>query len=142
MASHPNVQFHRSSEIRQVAVRITPAVLEARIYDSAEPGEMDPYVAHCSIQILRNVAHVTGLSGKISRTQLRELVGEIQGLGATVVYLSRGPLRRMPYGERISEGDFAGFWRVSLSDVPRTDAAAKFKHWWRSALSKLAIIGR
>lgn len=99
-------------------IRYDETAGDIRIYASANPAPFEDYVAFCTLQWWsRNICCLRGLRGEINRRQMAALVEKLIELGADLVYAQRAPGRRIPYASLITDGDFAGMWRIDLGAI-------------------------
>lgn len=63
------------------------------------------------------LAKLHGFAGRLSRRHMRLIVRLLVGQGYRVAYIDRDEGRAMPLAERITAGDWAGWWRLDLRAV-------------------------
>lgn len=113
-----------------VAVTIEYERATVRIIDHVPSSERAPYVGIGQLTRLpRGAALLSGFSGQITRAHCWLLLNALLNDGFTVAYMDRLEGHVGPFAERVTEGDFAGLWRVDLSRMcdrrrPRKSAPA------------------
>ena len=60
------------------------------------------------------IAIASPAHGKFSRGDVQAIYAHIKSRGAHSLYAKRSPGHRLPRGEEVTQGPFAGMWRVVL----------------------------
>lgn len=100
-----------------VAISIQPRGGKIRLLDHVptEDEHHPEYVGVVDFNHLKDdLVSLEGAVGAMTRRHMRLIVGHLMTEGYRIAYVDRAPGRVMPFAERISEGDFAGWWRVDL----------------------------
>lgn len=99
-----------------VAVTFEWNTATARAIDHVPTGAQPPYKAIA--QILRmsdDVVKIVGLCGTISPGHTWLLAQILRDEGFRFLYATRTDAHIVPMAEHLTEGDFAGHWRLDLS---------------------------
>jgi len=92
-----------------------------RFLKNAESDDMD-FEAICIFTPLSDkVVKISGMLGRMTRARLRLLFKVLLYKGWSVVYAHRLQGRRLPMGEMMEDGDFAGWWRVDLKAAQKEE---------------------
>lgn len=74
-----------------------------------------PYRAVVTVKYLLNDSAIaTSAHGSFTRSDVKKIYKHIRSRGVYALYAERSTGHRLPKGEKVTEGPFAGLWRVLL----------------------------
>lgn len=99
----------------QVAITYEDRGGTIRALNHVPEADHPPYVAVIEVTRLRDdIAKLHAASGQLGRRHLRLIVRLLLEQGYRIAYVDRAPGRAMPMAERITDGDWSGWWRLDL----------------------------
>lgn len=119
-----SVRVHDNGSVA-VTLEWTAATVRAVRYVPGAAEIRPAYTAVAQITRLTDtVCKMSGLCGEIGRGHMWLLGQALRAEGFRVLYAERTDAHTVPLAEHVAEGDFAGMWRLDLSqmvDRRRTD---------------------
>jgi|GEM_PF-3561768 len=92
---------------------LEPVAYQLRVIDG-DPAEHPPYRATGLILVHGDTAVLKGFLGRVTRPDIVAFYRDLKNMGFRWAVAERTGNHRMPHGERIEAGEFAGSWRVDL----------------------------
>lgn len=98
-----------------VGLSLEPVTHVLRLLPAPADGPNPPYVASGLLMRMSDrVAKIVGLTGKVSIRHQRLIARTLLEAGFELLYVERIDGRTVPLAERITYGDWAGYWRLDL----------------------------
>lgn len=99
-----------------MSVHVQHHTATLRVYGPGSYENMDQYNALLHVIFIEpEVAVISGALGRLSRTDIDDVIHTLAEWGARTIFARRAPGHRLPYGRLVNEGVFAGWWRIGGS---------------------------
>lgn len=102
----------------RVGLSFEPSGGTLRFLPEPATGDHPPFDSVGTLTHLSDtVAKLSALRGKLTIRHMALLVRVLDEMGVEVLYVERAGNHTVPFGQRMMDGDFAGYWRVEVGQA-------------------------